>query len=86
VNLVVPNDLAVPLTPLCYPGNTFCLQRLEPPRSLFFFFFSFFFFKERAAVNQTDIGTVSMAILWDTLEEWDAARMGFPKRLDVTLN
>jgi hypothetical protein len=41
---------------------------------------------ERAAVNQTDMGTVSMASLETLLKKWDGAQMSFLEHRDITLN
>ena len=42
--------------------------------------------RERAIVNQTNIGTVSKATLGETSERRDGEHMGFSERIDTALN
>ena len=42
--------------------------------------------RERAIVNQTNIGTVSKATFGKTSERWGGAHMGFSERTDTILD
>ena len=42
--------------------------------------------RERAIVNQTNIGTISKPTLGETSESRDGAHMGFSERIDTILN
>ena len=42
--------------------------------------------RKRAIVNQTDMGTVSKATLWETSERLSGARIGFSGRIYTILS